>query len=306
MTESETKRVLGRGLQALLDDIEDELPSAAPTGSGIQTLPIAVVSPNPGQPRKEFDDEELDELADSIRAKGLIQPILVRPLPEDDSRYEIVAGERRWRAAQRALLHDIPVIIRELNDADAFEIAIIENIQRSDLNAMEEAIGYKQLKEKYGYTQDELAKNLGKSRSHIANTIRLANLPNKVQEMVRGGELSAGHARALLSCEDPEQMALKVIEQSLSVRQLEEAVKTEEPPSKDVASSQNMPTSKREKDADTLSLEAELGAALMMRVEISHKGRRGGELKITYRTLDDLEDVCARLRQDVSNILASA
>ena len=179
MTESETKKVLGRGLQALLDDIEEELPSAAPAGSGVQTVPIAVVSPNPGQPRKEFNDEELDELADSIRSKGLIQPILVRPLQDESGRYEIVAGERRWRAAQRALLHDIPVIIRELNDSDSFEIAIIENIQRSDLNPMEEAVGYRQLKEKYGYTQDELAKSLGKSRSHIANMMRLANLPPK-------------------------------------------------------------------------------------------------------------------------------
>lgn len=300
MAEQAPKKILGRGLQALLDDIDDELPLAAQS-SGVQTVPISLIAPNRDQPRKQFDETELDELSDSIRSKGMIQPILVRPAVEDQNRFEIVAGERRWRAAQRANLHDVPIIVREMDDVEALEIAIIENVQRADLNAIEEAVGYRQLIDKYGYTQEVLAKNLGKSRSHIANLMRLTNLPARVQNMVRSGELSAGHARALVTADDPEGLALRAVERGMSVRDVEVAAKDATGPRSDGPSK-----AAREKDADTLTLEGELSATLRMPVEISHKGKRGGELRITYRTLDDLEDICARLRGEERAVLASA
>ena len=301
MAEPAPKRALGRGLKSLLDEIGDDLAAEKTAATSRNKLGVDKIDANDAQPRKSFDDAQLEELADSIRAKGVIQPILVRASRKDDGRYEIVAGERRWRAAQRAGLHEIPVVIRDMDDAEALEVAIVENVQRSDLNAIEEALGYRQLIDKYNYTQETLARNVGKSRSHIANVMRLMNLPQRVQEMVRAGELSAGHARALLSSSDPEGLALRAIEKSLSVRDLESAAKES---SKRGGSSIAKPAA--EKDADTVNLEGELSAALRMPVSIKHKGRTGGELTITYRTLDDLEDVCSRLRTEASNLLARA
>ena len=302
MAEPAPKRALGRGLKSLLDEIGDDLAAEKNAATKHNRVGIDKIDANEAQPRKSFDDGQLEELADSIRSKGVIQPILVRPSAQNDGRYEIVAGERRWRAAQRAGLHDIPVVIREMDDAESLEVAIVENVQRSDLNAMEEAVGYRQLMEKYGYTQETLARNLGKSRSHIANVTRLTNLPPRVQEMVRAGELSSGHARALLSSSDPETLALRAIEKNLSVRDVESAAKVSH------RAGLNQPAGKAvpEKDADTLSLEGELSAALRMPVSIKHKGKNGGEITVTYRTLDDLEDVCERLRNQASSVLARA
>lgn len=301
MAEAAAKRTLGRGLKSLLDEIGDDLAVERTSKPGQSRIAIEMIRPNPDQPRKTFQEDALEELSASIRAKGVIQPILVRSLPEEAGRYEIIAGERRWRAAQRAGLHEVPIIVRDLDDSEALEIAIIENVQRSDLNAIEEAIGYQQLMEKYGYTQDALAKNLGKSRSHIANIMRLTKLPERVQEMVRGGELSYGHARALISTSNPEALALKSIEKNWSVRDLESAAKDEAA----IVGPTGRSSSAREKDADTLGLESEVSNALRMPVSITHKGR-GGEVKITYRTLDDLDEICRRLREQATPALARA
>lgn len=288
MAEPAQKRALGRGLSVLLDDIP--APAAKnDTPSNQRTVAIELITPNPDQPRRYFDEEALSELSQSLRDKGVIQPILVRPSRHRDGEFEIVAGERRWRAAQRAKLHEVPIVVRELEDTEALEIAIIENVQRSDLNAMEEAAGYRQLVEKYSYTQEALAKNIGKSRSHIANVMRLLNLPDDVQEMVRTGALSGGHARALLTAKDPEGLAQLAVSRGMSVRDVELAAKS---PLETVV---NPSKAKKEKDADTLALEGDLSAALRMAVSINHKGSSGGEVKISYRSLEDLDRLCAKL-----------
>lgn len=298
------RKALGRGLDALLDDIAHEAsldtPAFAP-GSGAMQMSIDLISPNPDQPRKFFDEPELDELAKSIRSKGVIQPILVRKSPTDPQRYEIVAGERRWRAAQRANLHEIPVVIRELDERDALEIAIIENIQRSDLNAIEEAFGYQQLIDRYEYTQDELAASLGKSRSHIANTLRLLKLPQGVQDLVRSGDLSAGHARACLGCENPTELARRAMQKQMTVREVEAAAKAGAPMSAGDAASR--PAVVR-KDSNTLLMEGELSAALRMPVSINPKGRDAGELRINYRSLDELDAIYQVLRGQQASVLA--
>ena len=285
------RRGLGRGLSALMGDVETA-PTAQPNAprKAEALIDIALIKANPDQPRRTFTEEALKELTDSVREKGIIQPLILRQNPRDADGYEIVAGERRWRAAQRAQLHQVPAIVRELDDTEVLEIAIIENIQRADLNAVEEAAGYKQLMERFGHTQEKLSEALGKSRSHIANLMRLLNLPEPVLEMVRVGDLSAGHARALITANDPIGLAREVIKQGLSVRQTEKLAKTG---TKKAPSNNNATPSK---DADTRALENDLAAALGMRLSIDHtSGKESGVLTVKYKTLEELDELCRRL-----------
>lgn len=276
-------RGLGRGLSAL---IGDEAGPAKSEPSRVQrTLPTAFLRPNRFQPRKTFDQDELHDLAASIREKGVLQPILVRPVAGDANVFEIVAGERRWRAAQLAKVHDVPVVVREMNDGEALELAIVENVQREDLNAIEEAAAYHELMDRFSYTQEKVAEEVGKSRSHIANTVRLLKLPEGVKAMIRDGRLSAGHARTLIGVADPEARAREIVEGALNVRQAEEKAKAKSA----------TPPKHRSKDADTRALEASLTNKLGLKVEIADKGKKGGELKIEYRTLEQLDDLIRRL-----------
>ena len=285
---AQPKRRLGRGLAALIgDDISEE--SVVEAARGLKTVAIADLSPNRNNPRQVFREDQLKELANSIREKGVLQPIVARPADEP-GRYEIVAGERRWRAAQMAGVHEVPVVVRDLSEAEALEVALIENIQRSDLNSLEEAMGYAQLMEQFGYTQQQLADTLGKSRSHVANTLRLLNLPDDVKEMISSGELSAGHARALIATEDASQLAKKIARQRLSVREAEELAKRE-----GKAPGASGRKACGEKSADVLALEKELEDALGMAVEIADKGRKGGRVTITYKTLEQLDEIRRRL-----------
>ncbi len=286
------RRGLGRGLSALMADVSpaEESPADAKRQQGEKVIPIERISPNPGQPRRDFDQDDLHDLAASIKEKGIIQPLIVRKKDDNSDSYEIVAGERRWRAAQMAQLHEVPVIVRDYNDAEVLEIAIIENIQRADLNPIEEASGYRQLMDTFGHTQEKLAEALGKSRSHIANLLRLLNLPEEVQGYLREGRLTAGHARALVTADDPATVAREVIRKGLSVRETERLVKG---PRKERQKPQASPA---EKDADTRALEADLSANLGMRVTISHRpGGEGGSVTISYRTLEELDDLCQLL-----------
>src|SRR5215469_16807901 len=290
MTAGETRRAeegrhrgLGRGLSALIGE-EATIAAAAEGGArGQRTLPLAWLKPNPFQPRKTFAPEELQELANSIREKGVLQPILVRPHGAES--FEIVAGERRWRAAQLAKLHDVPVVVRELSDVESLELAIIENVQRADLNAIEEATAYQELITRFGYTQEQLAKEVGKSRSHVANTLRLLKLPDSVQTFIRAGELSAGHARTLIGDSDPEARAKEIIRQALNVRQAEQRS------AKKPSATEPRPRA----DADTCALESSLSNSLGLTVQILHKGSTGGELRIAYRTLEQLDDLIQKL-----------
>ncbi len=278
------KRGLGRGLSALMADV-DLLPSEKPAPR--QVLPVEQLTPNPDQPRRSFAPEALQELAESLRSRGMLQPLIVRPHPHDRGLYQIVAGERRWRAAQIAQLHDVPVIVRELNDTEVLEVAIVENIQRADLNAIEEAASYRQLMDRFGHTQEKLGEALNKSRSHIANLLRLLNLPEQVQTWLKEGKLSAGHARALITASNAVELARKVIEKNLSVRETEELVRRQTEAAK--------PKSQRpksEKDADTRALEGDLTAHLKMKVAINHAGQDGGQLVISYKDLDQLDRLC--------------
>lgn len=302
MTDKTPKsRGLGRGLSALMADIgpeEDEPAAEAPAPRPTTTLPIDRIAPNPDQPRRTFGEEELEELAKSILARGILQPLIVRPDPARPGHYQIVAGERRWRAAQRAQVHDVPVIERDLSDLEVLEVAIIENIQRSDLNPVEEAAGYRQLLEKFGHTQDQLAEALGKSRSHIANAIRLLKLPDEVQAMVREGALSAGHARALITASDPTGLARTVVMRGLSVRETEALVrKATQGSSRPGAGGKGGRTpSGGEKDADTRALESDLSAMLGVAVTIEHTaGAASGKLVIQYPSLDKLDELCNKL-----------
>ena len=290
---------LGRGLSALLGEVESEVlaasanpnmqpgqsPGAPAEHRAPRTLPIALLRPNPFQPREHFDSDALDDLANSIREKGILQPIVVRPVPGQPDEYQIVAGERRWRAAQKARLHEVPVVIRAFTDAEALEVALIENIQRADLNAIEEARGYRQLIEKFNYTQDALGQVIGRSRSHIANTIRLLQLPQTVQDYIYAGKLSAGHARTLVGQADPEAMALEFIEGRVNVREAEDR-------GRKAKGKKKRPHGK---DADTRALEQSLATQLGLSVTIGHKGDKGGELKIAYKTLEQLDDLCRKL-----------
>ena len=282
MSAGAQKTRLGRGLASLIGDRFDE------AGLGLEeeqrSVPLAALKPGRFNPRRNFAEAQLEELAASIRERGLVQPLVVRPSSGDT--YEIVAGERRWRAAQLANLHDVPVVVRALSDQEAVEIAIIENVQREDLNAIEEGEGYKLLMDGHGYTQEDLAKVIGKSRSHLANTLRLLRLPDSVQELVRSGEVSAGHARALIGRPDAAALAARIVNEGLTVRQVE-ALTQERAPAK-----AKRPKSK---DANTRAAESELHEALGLYVEIRKGKGEKGELRIRYATLDQLEDVRHRL-----------
>lgn len=285
------RRGLGRGLSALMADVDAQPANdAAPSTRKPEVMiDIAAIAPNPDQPRRKFDETALAELTSSIREKGIIQPLIVRANPRDPAGYEIVAGERRWRAAQRAQLHEVPAIIREFTDVEVLEIALIENIQRDDLNAIEEGRAFRQLMDRFGHTQEKLAEALGKSRSHIANILRLLNLPDEIQDQVIEGQLSAGHARALLTADDPLALAKQTIQKGLSVREVERLAKSGTPEPKTAAQ-------RPVKDADTLLLEKDLKAALGMTVTITHKaGAESGTIEIQYKTLDGLDEVCRRL-----------
>lgn len=293
-------RGLGRGLSALMADIPND-PVVVDSESGARradmVVPIERVEPNPDQPRRQFVQADLDDLANSIREKGVIQPLIVRPSPRVDGNFEIVAGERRWRASQLAKRHDIPIIVREYNDIEVLEVAIIENIQRADLNSIEEAAGYKQLMEKFGHTQEKLAEALGKSRSHIANLMRLLQLPDDVQSFVVSGDLSAGHARALITSENPTDLARIVVKKGLSVRDTEKLAKQEKSP---ITTKARVAKPVGEKDADTRALEGDLSAAIGMNINIAHKpGTESGVLSISYKDLDDLDALCQMLSRGV-------
>jgi ParB family chromosome partitioning protein len=286
---------LGRGLSALMADIETpgeasgeaEASTADTQPRGVRTVPIDRIVPNPDQPRRSFAEDALDELAESIRAKGVIQPLIVRPDPRDPAKFQIVAGERRWRASQRAQLHDLPVIVRDFDDTEVLEVAIIENIQRADLNALEEALGYRQLIDRFGHTQEQLATALGKSRSHIANMMRLLGLPEEIQEMLRAGQLSAGHARALLTADDPLTLARQVVAKGLSVRDVEKRAKA-----KPGGEAKKRPAPGAAKDADTVALEGDLSASVGMPVTIAHDAASGGgSVTIRYADLEKLDDI---------------
>lgn len=292
MTNKQDKRGLGRGLSALMADLDAPAAKAAETAEvrGQSSLPIERVRPNPDQPRRDFSREDLEDLASSIAEKGIIQPLIVRPDPTQPGDYQIVAGERRWRAAQIAKLHRVPVLIRDLDDLAVLEIAIIENVQRADLNVVEEALGYRQLMDKFGHTQEKMSAALGKSRSHIANILRLLTLPDDVQRLVRDGSLTYGHARALITADDPVALARIVIGKGLSVRQAESLAKS------GLSARKSQKTQSGGKDSDTRALEADLSANLGMKVSIDHKaGTESGQIAITYKTLDDLDDLCRLL-----------
>jgi ParB family chromosome partitioning protein len=281
---------LGRGLSALMGDMAREEPVAAGStpSAGVRTLPVGSLSPHPGQPRRHFDDAALDELATSIAARGLIQPIVVRPHGHD---YQIVAGERRWRAAQRARLHEVPVIVRDFDDAETLEIALVENIQRQDLNAIEEAQAYQRLIADFSHTQDALGKLVHKSRSHIANLLRLLELPQAVQQHVVDGTLTMGHARALIGAADPEALARKVIDQGLSVRDTERLARSAKPGR---SSTPRATGGDSAANTDIAALETQLGDMVGLKVRISH-GAKGGTITLHYSTLDQLDMVCQRL-----------
>jgi len=271
------KNRLGRGLASLISGtVEDQ-----------RSLPLAALKPGRFNPRRNFSDAQLQELAASIRERGLVQPLVVRPSATDMDTYEIVAGERRWRAAQLANLHQVPVVVRELTDQEAVEIAIIENVQREDLNAIEEGEGYRLLMDGHGYTQEDLAKVIGKSRSHLANTLRLLKLPGSVQELVRSAALSAGHARALIGRDDAAQLAARIVKEGLTVRDVEALTQDR--------GTGKAKRQKKSKDADTKAAESELSEALGLKVEIRRGKKEKGELRIRYATFDQLEDLRHRL-----------
>lgn len=283
------KHGLGRGLSALLGDSVAEAPisggSERGASNGLRTLPVSAMAPHPGQPRRHFDEAALDDLAESISARGLIQPIVVRPHGHS---YQIVAGERRWRAAQRARLHEVPVIVRELTDAETMEIALVENIQREDLNAIEEAEAYSKLIGEFGHTQEALARLVHKSRSHVANLLRLLDLPQPVRQMVVDGSIEMGHARALIGAPDAERLARIVADKGLSVRETEKLAREAKP------GTQRKNGEGPSHNADIQALERQLGDVLGLNVRIAH-GVKGGSLTLTYSTLDQLDMVCQRL-----------
>lgn len=285
------RRGLGRGLSALMADayLTPADVDAAPRRPETH-LPIEMIEPNPDQPRRTFDPEALDELAASIREKGVIQPLIVRKHPHKEGHYEIVAGERRWRAAQIAQLHELPAIVRDLSDTEVLEVAIIENIQRADLNPLEEALSYRQLMDRFGHTQEKLAEALSKSRSHIANQLRLLQLPDEVQDFLRDGKLTAGHARAMITSADPIRLAREAVSRGLSVREVERLAQK---PRENGAKSAPAPA--RNKDADTVALENDLSAAVGLKVSIMPKSAQSGQLVISYADLDELDRLCQLL-----------
>ena len=292
---SERQRGLGRGLSALLGEQAGEaVPvdgSAAP--AGVRLAPIEALKPNPDQPRKIFDQAELTELAESIRDKGVLQPILVRSQPGEEGVWQIIAGERRWRAAQLARLTEAPIIVREMDDVEVFEVAVIENVQRSDLNPLEEADAYRLLMERFGRTQDAVAGVVGKSRSHVANTLRLLQLPEEVLWYVRHGKMSAGHARALITAPNPGELAEQIVREGLNVRQAEAlARRAAEGPRPGKAKARTAAES--EGGADIAALEQDLTDALGLQVQLADRGGKG-QLTLRYGTLEQLDDLCRRL-----------
>ncbi len=291
MSEDVSKRRLGRGLAALIGEMDQPIPvgDTRPSVNPDRTLPIEFVSRSPKNPRRHFDEAELQDLAGSIRQHGIVQPVVVRTIA-GINRYEIIAGERRWRAAQLAGLVEIPVIIRDVDDRTALELAIVENVQRADLNPLEEALGYDQLIAEHGYTQNDLGEIIGKSRSHVANSLRLLKLPEPVRDMLAEGSLSAGHARALVSTPDPVSLAKVIAAKGMSVRDAEKLAQNH-------IRAQSAPPqteAREQKDSDTIALERSLSDRLGLQVSINHKGG-GGQLKINYASLDQLEDICRLL-----------
>jgi len=292
MNEKPTR--LGRGLAALIGDMATlEGARLVDSSGGIKRLPVDFIVANRRNPRRDFDADQLEELTSSIREKGVMQPLLVRPTTDDPNIFEIIAGERRWRAAQRAGLHEVPVIVREVDDKESLELAIIENVQRADLNPLEEAQGYGQLMEQFEYTQQDLAQVIGKSRSHVANTLRLLKLPHDVRDMLARGELTAGHARALITADDPLALARRIIGGGLSVRAAE-ALSQKEAPERRRGKSGGSAAVPAEKDADTAALEKRLSDALGLGVSVDHRDE-GGRLEIRYKSLEQLDNICLRL-----------
>lgn len=291
MNDDPSKKRLGRGLAALIGDIDRPVEERKAPVPLERYVPIEFVSRNPRNPRRIFTEAELEDLAQSIREHGIVQPIVVRPAPENRELFELIAGERRWRAAQRAGLTEIPVIMRDVDDRVALELAIIENVQRADLNPVEEAMGYQLLIDEHDYTQADLAQVIGKSRSHVANTLRLLKLPTEVQGLINDGALTAGHARTLITMENPQAVAERIVKEGLSVRQVEALSQAE---------SKGIPAVKPErapveKDADTRALEKLLSDVTGMKVEINHRDR-GGEVRIRYSSLEQLDEICRRLQ----------
>jgi ParB family chromosome partitioning protein len=281
-----SKKGLGRGLSSLMgESATEELKSQSTNGD--LKIAISKLRPSSIQPRRLFDKNSINELAESIKSKGLVQPILVRPSKSEVGEYEIIAGERRWRAAQIAQLHELPAVVKNLDDVEALEMAIIENVQRADLSPIEEAAGYKKLMEQYNHTQEALAPIVGKSRSHIANIIRLLNLPASIQDMISQGIITSGHARAIMNSAFPEQLAKKIVDENLSVRQAESLVKE-----KKIKLTKN-----KLKPADTVDLEQRLTELLGLEVVISDNGKRGGSIKVKYKTLDQLELITSKLKK---------
>ncbi|CAN7221005.1 ParB/RepB/Spo0J family partition protein [Mesorhizobium sp. LjNodule214] len=294
MTEDLSRKRLGRGLAALIGEIDRPAIAEKQSPAADGKVPIEFVSPNPKNPRRHFGEAELTDLAQSIREHGVVQPVVARPSPTQAGRYEIIAGERRWRAAQRAGLTEIPIIVRDVNDRMALELAIIENVQRADLNPVEEAQGYQQLIDEHGYTQADLGQVIGKSRSHVANTLRLLKLPDVIRDMLVDGALSAGHARTLVTAEDPAGLAKRIVDEGLSVRQAEALAQM---PAGPTPAKTKAAPSAPEKDPDTLALEKLMTDTIGMIVSIEHK-ERGGVLRVNYRTLDQLDELCRRLKQE--------
>lgn len=291
MSEDISRKRLGRGLAALIGEMDKPADPQRQSAASDRRVPIEYVTPNPRNPRRHFAEADLADLAQSIREHGVVQPIVVRPT--SSGRFEIIAGERRWRAAQLANLAQVPVIVREVDDRVALELAIIENVQRSDLNPLEEAAGYQSLIDEHRYTQADLAQVIGKSRSHVANTLRLLRLPETVREMLASGSLSAGHARTLVTAENPAALAERIIQEGLSVRQAEALAQA--PQAISAAEARAKPAA-REKDADTIALEKLLSDATGLGVVIQHREKGGGELRINYSTLDQLDELCRRLQ----------
>ena len=298
MTERDKASRLGRGLAALIGDtaIEPEgspPASAAPSvegGASARRVPVSFLTANPNNPRQVFDTDDLNELAASIGARGIVQPIAVRPIAGTPDRFEIIAGERRWRAAQKAGLHEVPIVVHDVSDREALEIAIVENVQRTDLNPIEEALGYARLINEFDYAQADLAASLGKSRSHVANTLRLLRLPDMVLDALRDGRMTAGHARTLIGRPDAEDLARRIMDEGLTVRQAEGLAQLETKSAVPKPAPQAGP-----KDVDTVALEQRLSDTLGLKIDIRDRGGKGGEIRIGYATIDQLDEVCRRL-----------
>lgn len=292
MSLKEQRKPLGRGLAALLGEAATSTPTSTPTGSGVQNLAVDLLEPSPFQPRQEMAEEALQELADSIAQRGILQPLLVRPKPNAPGHYQIIAGERRWRASQRAKIHEIPVLIRNLSDTDAMAAGLVENLQRENLNAVEEADGYKRLIEEFKLSHEKLAEAVGKSRSHITNIMRLLQLPASVQALLKNGQISIGHAKVLLGHPEPAKAAQEVVKRGLSVRQTEALLKPLEQPSK--PKTPKLAAARPDADPETAALAADLTEKLGLKVHISFNGK-GGVLSLNYIDLDQLDSILALL-----------